>query len=266
SITAGNVVTCGNGSKEVADTGSPAADKIADIIGVCGGVLFNPEAGLEGSIGMVNGVKGFHGFLARKIENIGCKAKYSFEDMGQYIRSVLYEQHQFALPNGGKINTSEDLFKFAKGEGKGAGKAVELTAKDIPSAKSGQFNQFFNSLTTEELDELWKNKSIRKKIERELRAPGGLHEWHLVSQAPKFKYWDVSAEQIKDLRSVISDVKFKNPSGQHGGLGSTKAHNELISIIESSNDYNSFIRRLNNWANYRLEGGINSLPEGLRLK
>ncbi|MBC2399777.1 hypothetical protein BD780_000915 [Clostridium tetanomorphum] len=39
SITAGNVVTCGNGSKEVFDTGSPVANQIADIIGVCGGVL-----------------------------------------------------------------------------------------------------------------------------------------------------------------------------------------------------------------------------------
>ncbi|MBC2398770.1 hypothetical protein [Clostridium tetanomorphum] len=134
SVLSGNIVTGGNGSKEVFDTGSPAANKIADIIGVCGGVLFNPEDGLEGSIGMVNGVKGFQGFLARKIENIGCKAKYSFEDMGQYIRSVLYEQHQFALPNGGKINTSEDLFKFAKGEGniaKGVGKAVNKTNKNF---------------------------------------------------------------------------------------------------------------------------------------
>lgn len=88
----------------------------------------------------------------------------------------------------------------------------------------------------------------------------------MVSQAPQFKYWNVTAERIKDLRSVISDVKFKNPAGQHGGLGATKAHNELIGIVNSSIDYDSFIRRLNNWANYRLEGGINSLPEGLRLK
>lgn len=37
------------------------------------------------------------------------------ENMTQYIRSVLYGQHQFALPNGmGTINASEDLFKFSK--------------------------------------------------------------------------------------------------------------------------------------------------------
>ena len=141
----------------------------------------------------------------------------------------------------------------------------DLTAQDIPTAKSGGFNEFFNSLTSDELDELWKDKSIRKKIERELREPGELHEWHMVSRAPQFKYWKISSEQIKDLRSVISDVKFKNPTGKHGGLGSTKAHNELLGIIDSSQDYDTFVRRLNNWATYRLEGGINSLPEGLRL-
>jgi hypothetical protein len=66
--------------------------------------------------------------------------------------------------------------------------------KDILTAKSGKFNKFFNSLTSSELNELWKDKKIRKKIERQLRAPGGLHEWHLVSRAPPFKFWNVSTE------------------------------------------------------------------------
>ncbi|WKB36326.1 hypothetical protein QS257_04015 [Terrilactibacillus sp. S3-3] len=74
------------------------------------------------------------------------------------------------------------------GEGtSGAGKLKDipqLTPEDIPTAKSGKFNKFFNSLSVEELDEIWKNKALRKKIERQLRAPGGLHEWHLVSRAP----------------------------------------------------------------------------------
>ena len=142
----------------------------------------------------------------------------------------------------------------------------KLTVDDIPTAKSGNFNKFFNSLTSSELDELWKDKKIRKKIERQLREPGGLHEWHLVSRAPQFKYWNIGAEEIKDLRTAISDVKFVNPNGVHGGLGSTKAHNELLAIIDTSSDYNTFVRRLNNWANYRLEGGVSSLPQGLRLK
>ncbi|WP_404357091.1 hypothetical protein LG291_01650 [Cytobacillus firmus] len=101
---------------------------------------------------------------------------------------------------------------------------TKLTVEDIPTAKSGNFNKFFNSLTSSELDELWKEKKIRKKIERQLREPGGLHEWHLVSRAPQFKYWNICAEEIKDLRTAISDVTFVNPNGVHGGLGSTKAH------------------------------------------
>ncbi|MFK3903533.1 ribonuclease YeeF family protein [Bacillus safensis] len=164
--------------------------------------------------------------------------------------------------NGGHLTSSN---KGSKGIDN-ANDITKLTVDDIPTAKSGNFNKFFNSLTSKELDELWKDKRIRKKIERQLREPGGLHEWHLVSRAPQFKHWNISAEEIKDLRTAISDVKFVNPNGVHGGLGSTKAHNELLAIIDTSSDYDTFVRRLNNWANYRLEGGVSSLPEGLKLK
>ncbi|MED3871862.1 T7SS effector LXG polymorphic toxin [Priestia megaterium] len=166
--------------------------------------------------------------------------------------------------NSVEINNNLHLIKNIDEAGK-IKEITKLTAADIPTAKSGKFNDFFNSLSSKELDELWVNKQIRKKIERQLREPGGLHEWHLVSRAPQFKVWNVSAERIKDLRTAIADVKFVNPKGIHGGLGSTKAHNELLEIIDTSNDYSTFIRRLNNWSHYRLEGGISSLPKGLRL-
>ena len=155
--------------------------------------------------------------------------------------------------------------KWAEGKlSDGMGKAVEKVK--VPTVKSGEFNDWFNSLSIDELDSMWRNKSTRKAIERQLRAPGGMHEWHLVSRAPEFKNWKVSAEQIRDLRTSISDVEFVNPVGKHGQLGSTKAHNELLDIIDSSIDYDMFKRRLNNWANYRLKGGVDSLPKGLRLK
>ncbi len=89
-------------------------------------------------------------------------------------------------------------------------------------------------------------------------------EWLLVSRTPTFKRWGVTAEQIKELRSPISEVRFVNPRGQHGKRGSTTAHNELIEIIDTSPDFDTFKRRLQNWANYRLEGGAEALPEGLR--
>ena len=141
----------------------------------------------------------------------------------------------------------------------------DLSPKDIPTVKSGNFEEFFNRLTPEQLEQIWDNKHLRRKIERQLRAPGGMHEWHLVSRVPQFKRWGINAEQIRDLRTAISDVKFVNPTGVHGGLGSTLAHNELLGIIDSSLDYEIFVRRLNNWANYRLDSGIASLPEGLRF-
>ena len=159
-----------------------------------------------------------------------------------------------ACPPKGKISESVD----------GSGTPSEKVK--VPTVKSGEFNEWFNSLSVDELDELWKDKSTRKAIERQLRAPGGMHEWHLVSRAPQFKYWGVNAEQIRDLRTVINDVEFVNPVGKHGQLGSTTAHNELLGIIDSSSDYSMFTRRLNNWANYRLKGGIDTLPEGLRIK
>ncbi len=141
-----------------------------------------------------------------------------------------------------------------------------FTAKDVPTVKNGEFNEFFNSLSVDELDALWSKPEIRDVIEARLRSPGGLHEWHLVSRTPQFKYWDISAEQIKDLRTLTSEVEFVNPSGVHGGRGSTAAHNELLKIIDTSNDYDTFVRRLNNWANYRLKGGVEALPEGLQIK
>ena len=142
----------------------------------------------------------------------------------------------------------------------------QFSASDVPSVRNGEFNKFFNALSIDELDTLWANPEIRDVIEARLRSPGGLHEWHLVSRAPQFKYWGVTAEQIKDLRTMTNDVIFANPYGVHGGRGSTTAHNEILGIIDSSNNYETFVRRLNNWANYRLEGGAASLPEGLQIK
>ncbi|MGX9706934.1 DUF4244 domain-containing protein [Laceyella tengchongensis] len=134
----------------------------------------------------------------------------------------------------------------------------------VPTVKNGEFNRWFNSLTPDEFDQVWSDPSLRKTIESRLRHPGGLHEWLLVSRAPTFKRWGVTAEQIKELRTTIRDVKFVNPQGAHGRKGSTRAHNELLEIIDSSTDYTMFKRRLQNWANYRLEGGAQSLPRGLR--
>lgn len=62
-----------------------------------------------------------------------------------------------------------------------------FTAKNIPTVKNGEFNEFFNSLSVDELDALWSKPEIRDVIEACLRSLGGLHEWHLVSRTPQIK-------------------------------------------------------------------------------
>ena len=70
-------------------------------------------------------------------------------------------------------------------------------------------------------------------------------------------------EEIKLLRTKIEDVIFKNPPGYHGGPGSTKAHNEILDLIDRSNSYDEFKIKLIKWSENRLEGGSSSLPKGL---
>lgn len=136
--------------------------------------------------------------------------------------------------------------------------------EQVPSVRNGEFARWFNALTPDQFDRSWQDRRLREAIQARLRHPGGLHEWHLVSRANVFKRWGVTAEQIADLRTAIKNVKFDNPSGQHGGPGSTAAHNELLAIIDSSLDYAQFKRRLQTWADYRLVGGSAALPPGLR--
>ena len=134
----------------------------------------------------------------------------------------------------------------------------------VPSVKNGAFSRWFDNLTPDELEELWLNQRVREAIESRLRSPGGMHEWHCVSRTPVFKRWGLKAEQIIEMRSVISSLQFVNPSGAHTGFCATKLHKELFGIIDSSLTYDDFVRRLRVWANYRLVGGAHALPPGLR--
>ncbi|WP_246215577.1 hypothetical protein [Listeria valentina] len=148
---------------------------------------------------------------------------------------------------------------------KASGSATKnLDDVKIPSVRNGEFNNWFNDLTPGQFDQLWDNPKLREKIEDRIRRPGGYHEWHLVSRTPTFKRWGISMDDIKEMRTLTKDVKFVNPVGKHGGRGSTKAHNEILKIIDSSKDYESFVKRLNEWAQKRMENGIMDLPRGLR--
>lgn len=119
-------------------------------------------------------------------------------------------------------------------------------------------------MTPKQLDRLWADPVVRRAISDRIRQPKGYHEWHLVARTPRFKEWGVSMDDIKGLRTLTSEVEFRNPSGIHGGKGSTTAHNQIIRIIDTSSSYEEFVTRLNNWANDRLVNGVQGLPEGLR--
>lgn len=135
----------------------------------------------------------------------------------------------------------------------------------VPGNRNGAFARWFDDLSPDELDMLWKDNKIRDMIEDRIRAPGNLHEWFMVSRTPTFKTWGVPMSDIKELRTLTSETKGINPDWVHGGAGSTTAHNELLNIIDNSLSREDFTRQLNNWANYRLTNGVNDLPSGLRL-
>ncbi|MDR4166536.1 hypothetical protein FO494_19435 [Bacillus paranthracis] len=145
---------------------------------------------------------------------------------------------------------------------KGTGEAIGKI--NIPSIRNGEFNKWFDELSSKEFNKMWEDPKLRKRIEDRIRRPGGYHEWHLVARTPKFKEWGISMNDIKEMRTLTKYVKFVNPPGVHGGEGSTVAHNQILRIIDTSKDYETFVKRLNNWAEDRLESGKMGLPIELR--
>ncbi len=161
-------------------------------------------------------------------------------------------------------HVNSQLVNMNSGEGKrvevkGTGKNVK-----IPSVRNNEFNKWFDNLSVDEFEEMWSVPQLRSKIEDRIRRPGGYHEWHLVARTPKFKQWGVTMDDIKEMRSLTKDVEFINPSGRHGRRGSTKAHNEILKIIDTAPDYDIFVKGLNEWAANRMKNGVMDLPEGLR--
>ena len=139
-----------------------------------------------------------------------------------------------------------------------------MVANIVPSIRGGAFAQWFNSLSSAQFDVLWANPTARASIERRLRSPGGMHEWHMVARTPKFKAWGIAADQIASMRSEISQLRFRNPPGLHGEAGSGTLHNELLNLIDNANSYDAFVQALRIWADNRLVGGAETLPLGLR--
>ncbi|WP_113928092.1 hypothetical protein [Bacillus sp. P14.5] len=156
-----------------------------------------------------------------------------FSRMG---RVLINENGHVVFSGKGKVSQGERVDVGSKG-----------TEKDIqiPSVRNKEFNKWFDNLSVNKFEEMWIDPHLRSKIEDRIRRPGGYHEWHLVARTPKFKQWGVSMDDIKEMRTLTKDVEFVNPPGRHGRRGSTKAHNEILKIIDSAPDYESFVRELN---------------------
>src|SRR5690625_2494632 len=194
------------------------------------------------------------------------KADEGARGLGKYI--FPNQQDDLALAGTGgnymHMEASGNIFRGTGTAERSIGNSKDIRNIKIPSVRNNEFNKWFDNLSVKEFEQMWNIPELRRKIEDRIRRPGGYHEWHLVARTPKFKQWGISMDDIKEMRSLTKDVEFVKPPERHGGRGSTKAHNEIIKIIDSANDYESFVKGLNDWAKRRMKNGIMDLPEGLR--
>jgi hypothetical protein len=142
----------------------------------------------------------------------------------------------------------------------------------VPARIGGEFHRWFDGLTSSQFDELWAIPEIQKTIRERLLFKGAHHEWLVRSRANVFKAWGLGVGDIANTRQLTNRVNFSNNplggrAGGHVGFPSQSKiwHDELIRIVDSSNDFAEFRRRLNAFADVRLDGGRRALPKQLRL-
>ena len=126
----------------------------------------------------------------------------------------------------------------------------------IPTGE--EFNKWFDKLTVTEITELYSHPATKNKIKDLLRGDGGMHEWFMVSKAPVFKSWGMTADDIMKAVTPTSEVNFYNiltkegfSDGVHGiatATVSSNAHLQISNLIESSNSKEEFMKKLGDWA------------------
>jgi hypothetical protein len=159
-------------------------------------------------------------------------------------------------------------------------KRTEL-AKHIPPPGDA-FIEWFDSLSLAELDRLLADKSVkgargaREIIAENIRHPGSKHEWLMVAEARQFKKWGVSMKTVLEGRTFTKATIGKR--FRHGGAGSGAFHDGLRAMIRTSNSYDEFLQKLNQWADHELvpshsarwpgdaPRGRYSLPDNLQVR
>lgn len=140
-----------------------------------------------------------------------------------------------------------------------------LLGLEIPPAGSKEFVVWFDQLSFTDFMKYWQDIKTEKLIgareiiERNIRHPGGLHEWLKVSQTPKLKQWGVSMETIRDARTPTAEMAKKG--FPHG---SQLLHREIDALFASTSSYEDFLAKLNKWADVRLTKGRLDLPPVLQ--
>ena len=155
----------------------------------------------------------------------------------------------------------------------GGADAVKSIA-DIPTHKSGKFAVWFDSLSAEDVKKLYNNPSYRRKIEAQLRGDGGAHEMLKVAEAPHWKKWGATTQQVQDEFAILIEKLnegglakgWKHSTGVKGSKApnSTKVHRELAAIIRKSESLDDFRMNLKPWAEKWIEGGHDALLKELR--
>lgn len=144
---------------------------------------------------------------------------------------------------------------------------------EVRSIIGVEFDQFLDSLKTEEVLLLLQYRNIKDKICRRLRNGGHKHEWCPVSRYIIFKMWGLSVNDIKTYISLTSEVYFSvnGRISKHGEGCSSDAHNEIFDLIELSKNFNDYKQRLNKWADEHLTNKYGEktsrkfLPLGLQV-
>ena len=124
-----------------------------------------------------------------------------------------------------------------------------LTLAD-PIPSEVEFDEWWDKLSSEDLAEILKDEHTYNAIASRIRQPGGVHEWCMVCEQVKFKGWGVSMDEIREYRTEIADLEWTIPldlendggaPGGHGGLGSTRFHNELREKINDADTLDEFV-------------------------
>jgi len=98
-------------------------------------------------------------------------------------------------------------------------------------------------------------RGAREVIAENIRYPGDNHEWLMVAEARQFKKWGISMGTIREGRTFTEATIGRR--FRHGVQpGSDIMHRELRAMVRSSNSYDEFLEKLNQWADHELAPSI----------